>query len=102
MSEPVFEEPWQAQAFALATALQESGHVTPKEWMDALAAQIAAARDRGEHDDGSRYYDYLLAALEKLVAEKCLVSQSELVRRKAEWDAAARATPHGQPIELKR
>jgi hypothetical protein len=31
---------------------------------------------------------------------KGLVAGDELRRRKAEWDAAARATPHGKPIEL--
>jgi hypothetical protein len=30
--EPVFAEPWQAQAFALAVKLSEQGHFTWKEW----------------------------------------------------------------------
>jgi nitrile hydratase accessory protein len=97
--EPVFEEPWQAQAFAMAAMLQQQGLVTPREWMDALAGEIAAS---GEADDGARYYDHVLAALEKVVARKGLITPAELSRRKDEWDAAARATPHGQPIELKR
>ena len=33
--EPVFAEPWQAQAFALAMKLSEQGHFTWKEWADA-------------------------------------------------------------------
>ena len=96
--EPVFAEAWEAQAFAMATLLQQQGYVTPKEWMDALAAEIAA----GEPDDGSAYYHHWLAALEKVVAQKGLIGQAELARRKQEWDEAARRTPHGQPIELKR
>jgi len=99
---PVFREPWEAQAFAMAVKLHERGHFTWKEWSERLAREIAAARDRGEVDDGTRYYLHWLAALEKLVAEKKLVPADELARRKAEWDEAARATPHGQPIELKR
>ncbi|MBI4207790.1 MAG: nitrile hydratase subunit beta [Betaproteobacteria bacterium] len=55
---------------------------------------------RREPDDGSHYYEHWLAALEKLAAEKRVVSQEELERRAEEWDAAARTTPHGQPIEL--
>src|SRR5436190_12475375 len=35
---PVFAEPWQAQAFALAVKLSEQGHFTWKEWAQGLAA----------------------------------------------------------------
>jgi nitrile hydratase accessory protein len=99
---PVFRAPWEAQAFALAVTLHERGHFTWKEWTEALAAEIAAARARGEPDDGSRYYLYWLAALEQLVAAGGLLPPGELLRRKDEWDRAARATPHGRPIELRR
>ncbi len=96
---PVFREPWEAQAFGMAVMLHERGHFTWKEWSERLAREIAAAR---EPDDGTQYYLHWLAALEKLVADKGLVLADELSRRKAEWDEAARATPHGQPIELRR
>ena len=99
---PVFRAPWEAQAFGLAMALHERGCFTWKEWTARLAAEIAAARQRGEIDDGSGYYEHWLAALEKLVAEKGLVPGDELQMRKAEWDRAARETPHGKPIELKK
>ena len=99
---PVFQEAWQAQAFAMATLLQEQGYVTPREWTEALGCEIAAARDRGELDDGANYYHDWLTALEKTVAQKGLISAEELARRKVEWEVAAHATPHGMPIELKR
>lgn len=98
---PVFRAPWEAQAFAMAVMLHERGHVTWKEWAARLADEIAAARARGEEDDGSRYYYFWLAALEKLVADKRLVMADELAARKDAWDRAARETPHGQPIELR-
>ncbi len=98
---PVFAEPWQAQAFALAVKLSEQGHFTWKEWAAALAAEIKAAAERGEPDDGSRYYEYWLAALEKLVAAKGLSSPDELHARKEAWADAYRHTPHGKPVELK-
>jgi hypothetical protein len=60
------------------------------------------AAGRGEPDDGTHYYEYWLAALEKLVAGKNLVAGREMERRVEEWDAAASATPHGKPIELPR
>lgn len=97
---PVFAEPWQAQAFAMAVRLSEAGHFTWREWADALAAEIKAAADRGEADDGSRYYEFWLAALEKLVASKGLADAQSLAARKEEWADAYRHTPHGQPVEL--
>jgi len=86
----------------MAVMLHERGHFSWKEWADRLADEIAAAQARGEPDDGTRYYYFWLAALEKVVAEKRLVLADELADRKNAWDHAARATPHGQPIELPR
>ncbi len=97
---PVFGAPWEAQAFGMALALHARGVFTWSEWATCLAGEIAAAAARGEAGDGSRYYHHWLAALEKLVAEKGLVPTGELLTRKDEWDRAARATPHGQPIVL--
>lgn len=97
---PVFAEPWQAQAFALAIKLSEAGVFTWKEWAAALAAELRAAAERGEPDDGSRYYHHWQAALERLVLEKGLLESSTLVQRKGEWADAYRHTPHGKPVEL--
>ena len=38
--EPVFKEPWEAQAFSLVIALHESGVFSWDEWSDALAQAI--------------------------------------------------------------
>src|SRR6516225_22119 len=97
---PVFAEPWQAQAFALALKLSEQGHFTWKEWAAALADQLQAAAARGEPDDGSRYYEHWLAALERLVTAKGLTDPSALVARKVAWTNAYRSTPHGMPVAL--
>jgi nitrile hydratase accessory protein len=99
---PVFAEPWQAQAFALAVQLSAQGHFTWKEWAATLAEELKAAADRGEPDDGSRYYEYWLAALERVVTAKRLTGHAELVSRKDEWAAAYRHTPHGKPVELRK
>jgi nitrile hydratase accessory protein len=98
---PVFAEPWQAQAFALAVKLSELGYFTWKEWAAALAAELAAAAERGEADDGSEYYDHWLAALEKLVTAKGLADTPSLFERKEAWADAYRHTPHGKPVELR-
>jgi len=99
---PVFAEPWQAQAFALAVRLSEQGYFTWKEWAATLADELKAAVDRGEPDDGSRYYEHWLAALERLVTSKRLSNSAELLQRKEDWADAYRHTPHGRPVELRR
>jgi nitrile hydratase accessory protein len=97
---PVFAEPWQAQAFALAVKLSEHGHFTWKEWAAALGDELQAAVRRGEPDDGSRYYEHWLTALERLATAKGLTDRNTLLARKEAWAAAYRATPHGTPVEL--
>ena len=97
---PVFAEPWQAQTFALAVQLSAAGHFTWTEWTTALGAQLQAVVGRGEPEEGSRYFEHWLAALEHLVAEKQLTDLTVLRKRKEAWADAYRHTPHGQPIEL--
>jgi nitrile hydratase accessory protein len=98
---PTFAEPWQAQAFALAIRLSDAGHFTRTEWSETLGAELKAAADRGEPDDGSCYYEHWLAALERLVESKGLADAAALAARKDEWSDAYRHTPHGQPVELR-
>jgi nitrile hydratase accessory protein len=96
---PVFAEPWQAQAFALAVTLSEQGHFTWKEWAAALAAEIKAAAGRGEPDDGSCYYQHWLAALERLLTAKGLTDPEALLARTKAWAEAYRHAPHGKPVD---
>jgi nitrile hydratase accessory protein len=98
---PVFAEPWQAHAFALALALQQRGVFSAGEWAASLSRQIAAAQAAGDADLGDTYYRHWLAALESLVVEKCAGSAVELMRCRQAWDHAADRTPHGRPIELR-
>jgi nitrile hydratase accessory protein len=93
----VFEQPWQAEAFALAVHLNAAGAFTWTEWANALSAEIAAA---GEGDDGARYYEHWLAALEGLVKSRGLAGADALAERKEAWAEAYRTTPHGKPVLL--
>ncbi len=97
----VFKAPWEAQAFAMTLALHERGAFSWTEWAETLAAVIAEVRQRGEADSGERYYRHWLTALERIAMRKGLVGDAELARRRQDWEEAARATPHGQPIRLK-
>ncbi|CAN7451716.1 nitrile hydratase accessory protein [Variovorax sp. LjRoot84] len=100
-AEPVFREPWEAHAFALAVSLHQRGLFTWPEWADALAQQIGAAQAAGDADLGDTYYRHWLAALETLVARKGASSADELMRYQRAWDRASDRTPHGQAIELR-
>lgn len=97
---PVFSEPWEAQAFAMALALHARGLFTWNEWAETLANQITVAQAAGDPDTGETYYHHWLGALETLVARKGASSADELSRYRDAWDHAADRTPHGQPIEL--
>ena len=98
---PVFREPWEAQAFAMALSLHERGLFTWTEWAAALADEIRIAQANGDPDSGTTYYRHWLAALEKLVAAKGVATLETQHRYRDAWDHAADRTPHGSPIELR-
>jgi nitrile hydratase accessory protein len=98
---PVFREPWEAQAFAMALSLHERGLFTWKEWAEALGAEIKRAQAAGDPDTGETYYRHWLATLERLVAAKGVATSDLLHRYRDAWDHACDRTPHGQPIELR-
>jgi nitrile hydratase accessory protein len=97
---PVFREPWEAHAFAMALALHARGLFTWNEWAAALADQIKRAQTEGDPDTGETYYRHWLATLEHLVAAKGVATSEALHRYRDAWDHAADRTPHGKPIEL--
>jgi nitrile hydratase accessory protein len=97
---PVFAEPWEAQAFALAVELSKKGVFTWTEWTAALSAEIAAAGGRGEGEDPASYYRSWLAALEGLLADRGLTDRKTLQERQDAWAEAYRRTPHGRPVDL--
>lgn len=97
---PVFAEPWQAQAFAMALSLQQQGIFTWREWAETLGDEIKNARAVGDPDDGSTYYNHWMATLERLVAQKGLTSAETLDTYSRAWGRAADRTSHGSPITL--
>jgi nitrile hydratase accessory protein len=98
---PVFREPWEAQAFAMALTLHERGLFSWTEWAATLADEIKRAQANGDPDTGETYYLHWLATLERLVGEKGVASPATLRRYHEAWDHAADRTPHGSPIELR-
>jgi nitrile hydratase accessory protein len=65
---PVFNEPWEARAFAMTLALHERGVFTWPQWAEALSRQITQAHAAGDADLGDTYYQQWLRALESLVS----------------------------------
>ena len=96
---PVFAEPWQASAFALAVHLSERGAFAWSEWSAALGHEIQAAAQRGP-EEAAAYFHRWLDALERLCREKGLVDAAEISRRREEWRQAYLNTPHGEPVAL--
>ncbi len=100
--EPVFDEPWQAQALAAAYALAENGLFTRQAWSETLGAELRRAEDAGAPDTAETYYRAVVTALERLVAESGAASTEALAERREAWRQAYLDTPHGQPVELSR
>ena len=100
-SEPIFQEPWEAQLFAMVVYLHEKGIFTWQEWTERLSRVSHRAQAAGDSDFGDTYYRHWLTAFEDLIAEKGLTPLSDLASRKKEWRQAYLATPHGEPVELR-
>jgi nitrile hydratase accessory protein len=98
---PVFREPWEAEAFALALSLNERGLFTWTEWAATLGEEIRKAQAAGDPDTGETYYRHWLATLERMVAAKGLADAAKLSRTRNAWERACARTPHGTPIELR-
>jgi nitrile hydratase accessory protein len=93
---PPFDEPWQAQVFAMAVTLSERGLFSWKEWTAAFGAELKGV---GAEGDGA-YFRAWLTTLEGLLLDKAVAREGELPSLAQAWLAAAAATPHGRPIVL--
>ncbi len=78
---PVFDEPWQARAFAVVVRLCQDGHVEWEAFRQRLIAEIAAADAAG--DSATGYYEHWLAACEALLAARGMAEAGDLAARKA-------------------
>lgn len=95
--DPVFAEPWNAQAFAMTVHLHEKGLFSWSEWAEALSAELHKPE---RADDGSDYFDGWVAALTGLLVSKGLADADTVLALQESWKRAAEATPHGSPILL--
>ncbi|MCG8424709.1 MAG: nitrile hydratase accessory protein [Proteobacteria bacterium] len=96
----VFDEPWQAEALALADTLVQNGAFTASQWSQKLGQRLEAAQRREADDNQQTYYQCVLEALEALIDEHAGIDRAAMAGRRADWEAAYRRTPHGQPVRL--
>lgn len=97
---PIFDEPWQATALALAEQLKLAGVFSPTEWADTLG-QIRARQARENIDDtNAAYFEAVLEALEQLSETHAGLTAKERANRQAQWKRAYQNTPHGHPVLL--
>lgn len=114
-SAPVFDAPWQAEAFALTVALNESGHLPWSQWADYLSA---ALREAGIHQEArdtagtslqralstesnDAYYRAWLAALEQVVRERQWIGPLQLGARREAIRAYNRVADQSQMFAVR-
>jgi nitrile hydratase accessory protein len=98
--EAAFDEPWQAQALAIADNLVQSGVFSATAWSQSLGEALQQAEADGAVDDQQTYYQCVLNVLESLIAEHSEIDRSNMAAMCADWEQAYRSTPHGQPVKL--
>jgi nitrile hydratase accessory protein len=94
--EAPFAAPWEAQAFALVVALADRGAFAWREFSEALGAEIKASEAQGRNDP---YYASWLAALEKLIARKGIVSSVLLEAREAAVKQESASATHAPVLQ---
>lgn len=94
--ELVFNAPWESRAFGMAAALYEQGRYQRwDEFRERLIAEIAAwERRQQQHEEPWNYYARWLAALERLLVEKGLLSKEEIELRTAEFASGGHDEGH--------
>ena len=95
--DPVFPEPWAAEAFAITVHLHEKGVFSWSEWAEALSREV---HKPGRTQDGSDYFDCWVEALSGLLVKKGVTDADAVLGLQQSWQRAAGATPHGAPIAL--
>ncbi len=89
--EVLFEEPWQGRVFGMAVALHEAGVFAWPEFQACLIDVVGAWDRQAGEGDTYEYYRHFQAALQRLMADKGLVSDVDLEDR----TQVLAARPHG-------
>ncbi len=98
--EPVFQEPWHAQVFALTVSLNEAGRFSWADWVARFSQTLRRNGLSRELDGGADYFDAWLETLEAILAEAGNASPQEVALVRRDWEEAYLSTPHGDPVHL--
>ncbi|MFW8636324.1 nitrile hydratase accessory protein [Cribrihabitans pelagius] len=98
--QPVFEQPWHAQVFALTVHLNEAGRFTWAEWVARFSAALKQQGLSRELDGGEDYFRAWLDTLEALLAEDGAAPTADVEAVRGRWEEAYLSTPHGAPVRL--
>lgn len=96
----VFEQPWQAQAFALIVHLHQAGFFPWSDWVQTFSEVIARSPARQDESINDAYYRQWTTAMEQLVAQLGFTEVASITHRADEWRQAYLNTPHGEPVAL--
>ncbi|MEM9483835.1 MAG: nitrile hydratase accessory protein [Cyanobacteria bacterium P01_F01_bin.116] len=78
-SEPVFQAPWEARAFAMVNQLANAQEYSWSEWTEQFATEISTAEN--EPTDTSSYYERWVHACEKLLIAKGILEPLAVEQR---------------------
>jgi nitrile hydratase accessory protein len=98
--QPVFEEPWHAQLFALTVHLNETGHFAWPDWAARFSGTLMDHGLSGELDGGDDYFTAWLATLEEYLAQLKMADPQAVEQMRAAWEHAYLHTAHGDPVTL--
>lgn len=98
--EPVFLQPWHAQAFALTVHLNEQGRFSWAQWVERFSATLKHHGLDRYLDGGDDYFTAWLATLEAILSEAGSANPQEVELVRRHWEEAYLSTPHGEPVHL--
>lgn len=98
--EPVFQDSWEAEAYAMGNILVKQGVVSCRKWMDLMAEAIQKAQSAGDPDAGDTYYLHWCDALETLCFQMGLISPEGYQELLELWAQAIANTPHGVALSI--
>ena len=100
LSAPVFDQPWQADLFAVTVCLNEQGHFSWSEWTGWFGTGLARRGLEKQLNGGEDYFLVWLETLEAVLPRLDMASIDQLASVKNAWQNAYLATPHGAPVRL--
>ncbi|NOD33851.1 MULTISPECIES: nitrile hydratase accessory protein [unclassified Ruegeria] len=99
--EPVFDQPWHAQVFAVTVALNEAGRFAWSDWAARFADTLKRNGIARDLDGGDDYFQAWLETLEDLLADQGAAPPQDVKALHRAWEDAYLTTPHGQPVHLR-